>query len=88
MNLLFPVALMTGLAGSFHCVGMCGPIALALPIGNRSVFEAALSGILYNLGRIITYGVLGAIFGYFGKTIYSNCAPMPRHFFKPNCFMK
>ena len=28
-----------GFLGSFHCVGMCGPIALALPIGNSSNFE-------------------------------------------------
>ena len=70
MNLLFSIAFITGLAGSFHCVGMCGPIALALPVGNRSSLEVALSRILYNLGRIVTYSALGASFGYFGKTIY------------------
>lgn len=61
---------MTGLAGSFHCIGMCGPIALALPVGKLSFFEANISRILYNFGRILTYSVLGGAFGYFGKTLF------------------
>ncbi|PID56940.1 MAG: hypothetical protein CR986_09685 [Ignavibacteriae bacterium] len=58
-----------GFLGSFHCVGMCGPIALALPIGNSSNIELIISRILYNLGRIVTYSFFGAIFGLFGKGI-------------------
>ncbi len=58
-----------GFFGSFHCVGMCGPIALALPVGKSSNFELILSRIFYNFGRIVTYSVLGAIFGLFGKGI-------------------
>jgi sulfite exporter TauE/SafE len=61
---------MTGLAGSFHCVGMCGPIALALPVGKLTFVQATLSRILYNLGRILTYSILGGAFGYFGKTLF------------------
>jgi len=56
-----------GFFGSFHCVGMCGPIALALPIGKASHFELVVSRIFYNLGRVVTYSVFGAIFGLFGK---------------------
>lgn len=70
MNILFSIAFMTGLAGSFHCIGMCGPIALALPIGKLSFVQANISRLLYNLGRIFTYSVLGAAFGYFGKTLF------------------
>ena len=70
MNILFSIAFITGLAGSFHCVGMCGPIALALPIGKLSFFRATISRLLYNLGRILTYSALGAAFGYFGKTLF------------------
>jgi len=55
-----------GFFGSFHCVGMCGPIALALPIGKTSHFELVVSRIFYNLGRVVTYSVFGAIFGLFG----------------------
>ena len=70
MNILYSIAFMTGLAGSFHCVGMCGPIALALPIGKLSFFEASISRVLYNLGRLLTYSALGGAFGYFGKTLF------------------
>lgn len=58
-----------GFLGSFHCVGMCGPIALALPIGKASNFQLIVSRILYNLGRVVTYSFFGAIFGLFGKGI-------------------
>lgn len=70
MNILFSIAFITGLAGSFHCVGMCGPIALALPVGKRSFVQATISRLMYNLGRILTYSILGAAFGYFGKTLF------------------
>lgn len=62
------VAFFTGLAGSFHCIGMCGPIALALPIGGQTQWEAALSRLTYNFGRIITYSILGGVFSVFGLT--------------------
>lgn len=62
-------ALVMGLAGSLHCAGMCGPLALALPVGiaNRAHFVAGR--ILYNAGRILTYAAMGAIFGLAGKTV-------------------
>ncbi len=56
-----------GFFGSFHCVGMCGPIALALPIGKSSTAQLVLSRVLYNFGRIITYSFFGLIFGFFGE---------------------
>jgi len=58
-----------GFLGSFHCVGMCGPIALALPFGEQYNFKLALGRLLYNIGRSITYAIFGAIFGLFGKGI-------------------
>jgi uncharacterized protein len=70
MNILFSIAFITGLAGSLHCVGMCGPIALALPVGKLSYAQANISRLLYNFGRILTYSVLGAVFGYFGKALF------------------
>jgi len=60
---------MTGLVGSLHCIGMCGPIAIALPLGNKSVLNRVTGGVAYNIGRIITYGILGAIFGLLGQGI-------------------
>lgn len=58
-----------GLFGSLHCVGMCGPIALALPIFGESQFKIMFGRVLYNLGRIVTYSVLGALFGLFGSRL-------------------
>lgn len=61
-------AFIIGLAGSLHCVGMCGPIAMALPIRRDAGTWNLLGGrVLYNLGRVTTYSVLGIIFGIFGK---------------------
>lgn len=55
-----------GLLGSFHCIGMCGPIALAIPGENRSPEALFLRGLLYNSGRILTYSIIGAVFGVLG----------------------
>ena len=57
---------MLGLVGSLHCAGMCGPITIALPLNNRSWFSRISGGLLYNFGRTVTYGLLGAIFGLAG----------------------
>lgn len=61
-------AFLLGFVGSAHCAGMCGPLALALPpTGNTRVMF--LTGrAAYNLGRIATYGLLGALFGLLGQT--------------------
>lgn len=58
-------ALLLGLAGSLHCVFMCSPLAMAVT-GNQ---HALLRKSLYNGGRILTYGILGAIFTFAGRSI-------------------
>ena len=68
MAILFS-ALILGLMGSFHCVGMCGPIAIALPLHGNTIPQKIFGGTLYNLGRTITYGIMGAIFGMLGQGI-------------------
>ena len=60
-------ALVLGLMGSFHCAGMCGPIAVALPLHGNTTSQKIFGGTLYNLGRTITYGLMGAIFGALGQ---------------------
>lgn len=55
-----------GLLGSFHCIGMCGPIALSIPGDNRSMGAMFFKGILYNTGRIFTYSLFGFILGILG----------------------
>jgi sulfite exporter TauE/SafE len=62
-------ALAIGFLGSFHCIGMCGPIALALPGKNDSMGSLIWGRLLYNTGRIITYTFLGVIFGIIGHSI-------------------
>lgn len=66
MNWIAP--LLMGFAGSFHCVGMCGPIALA--VGSKKVSNRFLiNRMLYNLGRVVTYSILGLLLGVFGSTM-------------------
>ena len=66
-KMVYISALTLGLLGSFHCVGMCGPIALAIPLKTDSWLGRVFGGILYNLGRAITYAVMGAVFGLLGR---------------------
>lgn len=60
-------AISLGFLGSFHCIGMCGPIALALPISTTNYFHKVLLVFTYNFGRILTYSVFGLLFGLIGK---------------------
>lgn len=61
-------ALLLGLAASLHCVGMCGPLMLALHSApQRSGQQAWLSAAQYQAGRIITYAAIGLFFGLAGK---------------------
>ncbi|MBN8825868.1 MULTISPECIES: sulfite exporter TauE/SafE family protein [unclassified Spirosoma] len=56
-------AFVTGLISSLHCVGMCGPLVAALPVG-RIPKNARWKAVgLYHLGRVATYGILGALAG-------------------------
>ncbi|MBI2274306.1 MAG: sulfite exporter TauE/SafE family protein [Bacteroidetes bacterium] len=59
-----------GAVSSFHCVGMCGPIAFSLPVHYLPKSQKALGIFLYNLGRIVTYSLLGLLFGFVGRQIY------------------
>lgn len=60
-------AISIGLLGSLHCVGMCGPIALSLPVHGKTPSARLVSILVYNAGRIITYSALGALFGLVGR---------------------
>ena len=62
-------AFVIGLLGSFHCIGMCGPIVLALPPGEHGNVAFILGRLLYNAGRVLTYAILGAVFGLLGTGI-------------------
>lgn len=63
------LAFLIGLFGSLHCVGMCAPIAFSLPTHQNRllVFVEKLS---YNLGRAISYALLGLIIGLIGTQLW------------------
>jgi sulfite exporter TauE/SafE len=63
-------ALIFGLLGSFHCIGMCGPIAFMLPVDRTNQTKRVLQIFVYHLGRLITYSILGLLFGLLGKGFY------------------
>ena len=60
-------AFVLGFLGSFHCVGMCGPIALA--VGGKGNQKFLWNKILYNLGRSLTYALLGVLVGSLGFSL-------------------
>jgi uncharacterized protein len=62
-------AFLVGLVGSLHCIGMCGPIAIALPVPDSNNLSFFTGRILYNLGRVVTYAFLGAVLGLVGSKI-------------------
>ena len=69
---MFWTAFTLGLVGSFHCLGMCGPIALSLG-GNAPrflVWQVLTERLLYNLGRATTYAILGAVAGFAGQGLF------------------
>lgn len=66
---MFLTAFAIGALGSFHCIGMCGPIALSVPMAGKSGLAGIFRGLLYNLGRVTTYAILGLIVGFLGKQL-------------------
>lgn len=60
-------AFLLGLLGSAHCAGMCGPLALALPGAGNSPQALLVGRLGYNAGRIVTYTIMGALFGLLGR---------------------
>lgn len=56
-----------GFASGFHCVGMCGPIALSMGLTKQQSLNFHLQNLTYNLGRVFTYSFLGALLGIVGS---------------------
>jgi sulfite exporter TauE/SafE len=69
LSLDYWTAFLLGLVGSIHCAGMCGPLALALPPVGDTAPAYLLGRVAYNAGRIITYCLLGIVFGLAGYTL-------------------
>lgn len=63
-------AIILGLMGSLHCVGMCGPIAFMLPVDRTNPYKKFGQLFLYHVGRLLAYGIIGLVFGLLGKGFY------------------
>ncbi len=80
VSLSYASALVIGLLGGVHCIGMCGGVVSALTFGlpecerNRAVSLLPYQ-IAYNTGRICSYTVAGAIMGSIGMLL-SGLMPM------------
>lgn len=59
-----------GLVGSAHCVGMCGPLVLALPVQGLGVLQQSIRVGMYHAGRIMIYALGGLLFGLLGRRVY------------------
>jgi len=66
----FLLVMLAGFAGSFHCIGMCGGFVCGLgPDPSGRPMATAVRHVLYNLGRLITYGFIGALAGLLGAAV-------------------
>ncbi len=63
-------ALIFGLISSLHCIGMCGPIAMMLPVDRNNPAKKVIQIMIYHLGRLTAYASLGLVFGILGKGFY------------------
>ena len=60
-------AIALGFASGFHCIGMCGPIALSMGLTKKQATNFYLQNLTYQFGRICTYAFLGGILGIIGE---------------------
>jgi sulfite exporter TauE/SafE len=64
------LAFMIGILGSVHCVGMCGPLAFAVPSLKKGLGYLIFDKVTYQLGRIVSYCILGALIGLIGAQLW------------------
>lgn len=66
----FGLAFILGLLGGLHCAAMCGPLMLALPVPAGGAGRFITGRIIYQLGRVATYCLLGVLAGLVGKSLF------------------
>jgi len=64
------LAFALGILGSLHCAAMCGPLLLALPVAAGGNGRFVAGRIVYQLGRIATYCLLGVAAGLIGRSVF------------------
>lgn len=70
LNGVLVVGFLMGFIGSVHCIGMCGPLTMALPFSQQKHISKYLSILLFHIGKIVSYALLGLIVGFFGKQLF------------------
>lgn len=65
------IGFIIGLGAAFHCLGMCGPVAMAIPVNRSSDFSIISGALQYNFGRVFAYTVLGVVLGSIGLSFAS-----------------
>ncbi len=63
-------AFLFGFISSLHCIGMCGPIAMMLPVARNNPTKKVLQIITYHTGRLSAYASIGFFFGLLGKGLF------------------
>lgn len=63
-------AFILGLISSLHCMGMCGPIAMMLPLDQNNPAKKVLQLMCYHIGRVMAYASLGLVFGILGRGLF------------------
>ena len=63
-------AFIFGLISSFHCIGMCGPIAMMLPVDRNNQVKKVSQILTYHVGRMTAYASIGLVFGLVGRGLY------------------
>lgn len=64
------IGFLMGILGSAHCIGMCGPLVMSLPISQNNQNLKWVSFLLYHVGKILSYSLLGVLVGIFGKQLF------------------
>ncbi len=67
---MIATAILLGLISSLHCIGMCGPIAMMLPLARHNPEKKALQLMAYHSGRLSAYAAIGLLFGILGRGFY------------------
>ena len=64
---IIEIGFLMGLLGSVHCVGMCGPLVMALPIAQKTPTQKCAALTFYHIGKMSSYALLGIFFGLIGS---------------------
>ncbi len=68
-NVGYGIIFIIGLLAGFHCVGMCGGLVVAYSASNlkNKTQQSLLPHFQYNLGRIVSYTIIGGVLGGIGS---------------------